>query len=218
MGEQQQRGAWFFRLAGLVCLLACLAGNKTFLEQVLSDDRQLSDAKYTYAIFALQGLFLLMGMALLFRVTPGKVRGVLAVPAILAAGFVIVLGAMGAKQIYAPSSEDELFARIDRSGEIYLALSGRETKTLSKSAMNLRLPYSGAKGVFADSVVVADLVDAPPKPGDANPSLGIQEMVWKAGEKKTVAKDEMDLWQPMFKYVDYFDYAKVYIIFSNFAS
>jgi hypothetical protein len=99
------------------------------------------------------------------------------------------------------------------SEKLILDLTPDLKRTLSRSAMNLRLPDEQSRALFEDPVTVVDLADAPPRPGDALAAAGITlRELPIASAPRRVPLAELRLFRPLFDQIAYFDWAKLYLV------
>lgn len=88
---------------------------------------------------------------------------------------------------------------------------------IAHSVLNLRLPDALARGRFAGTVDVADLTDTAPKRISQIelPALTMFEQPVEKAESQ-VPRDDLQLWQPLFASVDYFERAGFSIVRGEF--
>lgn len=104
------------------------------------------------------------------------------------------------------------------SEELILALTPDVKRTLSRSAMNLRLPDDDSRRLFEDVVTVVDLAGGDPSVTDtlAGPGVTFGELPL-APAARTVPIAELRLWQPMLDEIAYFKWARLYFVKGAFA-
>lgn len=104
--------------------------------------------------------------------------------------------------------------QIVSSEELILALTP-SLQNLNHGMLNLQMPDYQSDGIFADEVSFWDLVPNDSCTERTGSSHGIRVQIehWSVDKtSQTVASSQLQMWEPLFDEVDYFDHAKFYII------
>jgi hypothetical protein len=101
---------------------------------------------------------------------------------------------------------------------VILELNEQLNDNLARSVLNLRLPDSRGRELFADDVTVLDLSgESAPNTKLEMPGLSWRKDHWKSAAKPHfVSQKALQLWRPLFRYIDYFEYAKFAVVEADF--
>ena len=101
------------------------------------------------------------------------------------------------------------------SEELILALTP-ELRHLNKSLANLQVPDQVSRNLFSDTVIVASRL-ADPMPA-TKVMEGISKQTWDLAKgSESVARDDLELWKPLFSNVKYIRHGKFYFVSGSFA-
>ncbi len=209
-------------LLGVLLVLSSLLLNKWALERVVAPDEHIQRAFSLVLIAAGQLLLFAGGLWLLVTrrapSVPLALRRMVTVG--LAAGIVLgVYGNLKAARIVDPDREArEAWDTMIASEEVILDLE-RELKKLSTGVMNLELPDSEGRPVFAERVRVVELSGSPPARTDEFPTVAMDSWSWPLdGGGRDLAASELRLWRPLLEHVRYFQNAKFFVVRGSFVS
>ena len=88
-----------------------------------------------------------------------------------------------------------------------------ELKDLTRSVLNLQLPDLASVDIFADDVNVKDLGHTPPRVVKRFDSVSTRTRSWPVTEpERSLSESRLDLWNPLWKHIAYFEHAKFYFI------
>jgi hypothetical protein len=199
-------------LAALL-IAAGLTWNAWALGLVFADDGLIDGGRGLMAVWAAQGLWLLLGVWALVvgspLTRPGGLRRLAYVAGGLALAFGVVVNGLAWRAQQQGDADraawDQMVASEERLGELT-----KELGSLVESVENLALPDHGARALFADEVLVAGLTAERPA-GDRD-AMGLRTRTWDVASEATLrAGDELALWAMLFADVDAFEHVK----FSN---
>ena len=93
----------------------------------------------------------------------------------------------------------------------------RRLKAMKRSVLNLQLPDAEGRGLLAQSVAYRDIASQEPTGGRQLDQLEITQRKWPLAEQEERAtSDDLRLWDPLLRQVDYFHYAKFKLAQGNF--
>jgi hypothetical protein len=112
-------------------------------------------------------------------------------------------------------SDENTLARIDRLEELLLELTPR-VSSLDRSVLDLELPDSETRGLFAERIVVEDLAPwSAPKEGRERALVGVH--AWPLHSKaRSGSAEEVRLFRPFLDAVDFFTHAHFKIVRGRF--
>jgi hypothetical protein len=190
-----------------------LTWNAWALGHVFADDGLIDAERGRTAVWAAQGLWLLLGAWALVAGSPlarpgGLRRLALGAGGVALAFGLVVNGLAWRAQLQGDADRaawDQMVASEERLGELT-----KELSTLVESVRNLALPDHGARALFADEVLVAGL--AGERTASEHDAIGLRNLTWGVASEATPrAGDGLSLWPSLFATVDAFEHAK----FSN---
>ncbi|RMH23499.1 MAG: VCBS repeat-containing protein, partial [Acidobacteria bacterium] len=207
---------------GALAVIDGLLLNKWSVERLVAADEHIASWRSIALIGAGQLALIAAGAGLILGHRRGwrlpsrhLLHGMLAV---VVAGFAFGgYGSLRALGVVDPYREvraawDELAASEDLLLELAPAL-----QRLSRSARDLELPDRDAAELFAARVILADLPAGAAGEVRTLPSLATTLRSWQGGgEERTVARDELSLWRPLFSAVAYLEQAKLAAVDGRF--
>ncbi|MDA0590625.1 MAG: VCBS repeat-containing protein [Planctomycetota bacterium] len=124
-------------------------------------------------------------------------------------------------QLDQPPGDDDMIGPVEQSDLVekeglILNLTPRLGRLLNASAMNLRVPDPMSEELFEEQVEVVGLSRAAPELVKTLPSTGVEKFRWKTGERGIRKRADIQLWQPAFDTVDFFERAKFYIVRADY--
>jgi hypothetical protein len=152
-----------------------------------------------------------------------RLRGPLAAHVLAAAALFAAAGASGyrlAVKLRVVDPDARVRAAIEGmlgSEELILHLTPEAKRTLSRSAMNLRIPDDDSRRLFEDVVNVVDLAAGEPPATDRIAPAGVA-----LGELpvdpavRSIPRADLRIWQPMLDQLAYFSWAKLYFVKGSF--